>query len=414
MGEWKTIEDLFDFEKGTLQSSKCTPGKYTFITAAEEWKTHESYTHDCEALVFAMAASGSLGRTHYVNGKFISSDLCFILTPKKELKFDLLFYYRLFNFLRRDIVKKTATGTSKLAINQTNFGAYRLPFFEYEHQLCFRAKIESMANINDEFFGQISDQLSFLNQLRQAILQEAVEGRLTTKWRDKHPDLISGDNHAAKLLEKIKTEKERLIKERNTSTKLCARIKKEKPLPPITKAEQPFDLPAGWVWCRLGDICSKIGSGSTPKGSNYSAEGIPFFRSQNIQDNGLVYDDIKFISLDVHKQMSGTVVLAGDLLLNITGGSLGRCASVPLDFNEGNVSQHVCIIRAVVLSKAFIHKLILSPLFQEMVFQFTTGAGREGLPKYNLEQFIIPLPSLVEQQAITERVDNLMGMLDEL
>jgi len=129
MGEWKTIEDLFDFEKGTLQSSKCTPGKYTFITAAEEWKTHESYTHDCEALVFAMAASGSLGRTHYVNGKFISSDLCFILTPKKELKLDLLFYYRLFNFLRRDIVKKTATGTSKLAINQTNFGAYRLPFF---------------------------------------------------------------------------------------------------------------------------------------------------------------------------------------------------------------------------------------------------------------------------------------------
>lgn len=92
MGEWKTIEDLFDFEKGTLQSSKCTPGKYTFITAAEEWKTHESYTHDCEALVFAMAASGSLGRTHYVNGKFISSDLCFILTPKKELKLDLLFY----------------------------------------------------------------------------------------------------------------------------------------------------------------------------------------------------------------------------------------------------------------------------------------------------------------------------------
>ena len=274
MGEWKTIEDLFDFEKGTLQSSKCTPGKYTFITAAEEWKTHESYTHDCEALVFAMAASGSLGRTHYVNGKFISSDLCFILTPKKGLKLDLLFYYRLFNFLRRDIVKKTATGTSKLAINQTNFGAYRLPFFEYEHQLCFRAKIESMANINDEFFGQISDHLSFLNQLRQAILQEAVEGRLTTKWRDKHPDLISGDNHASKLLEKIKAEKDRLIKERNTSTKLSARIMKDasraqsrgKPLAPIADAERPFDLPDGWVWSKLGDVILHLPrNGYSPK-----------------------------------------------------------------------------------------------------------------------------------------------------
>ena len=68
------IGKLFNIEKGSLQSSKCTPGQYSFITAGEEWKTHIEYTHDCEALVFAMAASGSLGRTHYVNGKFIASD----------------------------------------------------------------------------------------------------------------------------------------------------------------------------------------------------------------------------------------------------------------------------------------------------------------------------------------------------
>lgn len=88
------IGKLFNIEKGSLQSSKCTPGQYSFITAGEEWKTHIEYTHDCEALVFAMAASGSLGRTHYVNGKFIASDLCFILTPKKEYisKVNLRFY----------------------------------------------------------------------------------------------------------------------------------------------------------------------------------------------------------------------------------------------------------------------------------------------------------------------------------
>lgn len=73
MAEWKPIDELFDFEKGALQSSKCTSGKYTFVTAAEEWKTHKDYTHDCEALIFAMAASGSLGRTHYIKGKFVAS-----------------------------------------------------------------------------------------------------------------------------------------------------------------------------------------------------------------------------------------------------------------------------------------------------------------------------------------------------
>jgi type I restriction enzyme S subunit len=61
------IDELFNFEKGSLQSSKCESGKYNFITASADWKTHKEFTYDCEALVFAAAAAGSLGRTHYVN-----------------------------------------------------------------------------------------------------------------------------------------------------------------------------------------------------------------------------------------------------------------------------------------------------------------------------------------------------------
>ncbi|THC57267.1 restriction endonuclease subunit S, partial [Bacteroides fragilis] len=77
------------------------------------------------------------------------------------------------------------------------------------------------------------------------------------------------------------------------------------------------------MWTTIEEICSKIGSGSTPRGSNYSANGIPFFRSQNVYNDRLVYDDIKYISEEVHQKMKGTEVLANDLLLNITGGSLG-------------------------------------------------------------------------------------------
>ena len=80
-----------------------------------------------------------------------------------------------------------------------------------------------------------------------------------------------------------------------------------------------------------------------------SESGIPFFRSQNVYNDGLVYDDIKYISEEVHKSMIGTEVQAKDLLLNITGGSLGRCAIVPDEFHKGNVSQHVCILRTIVV-----------------------------------------------------------------
>ena len=138
------VGKLFNVEKGQLQSSKCTPGKFDFITAAEDWKTHHDYDHECEALIFAAAASGSLGRTHYVDGKFISSDLCFILTPKDENKFplNLEFYYFVFNSLRPTLVAATKSGTSKESINQTNFKKYELPYFDIEKQNFWIAKLK--------------------------------------------------------------------------------------------------------------------------------------------------------------------------------------------------------------------------------------------------------------------------------
>jgi len=166
------------------------------------------------------------------------------------------------------------------------------------------------------------------------------------------------------------------------------------------------------MWTTIEEICSKIGSGSTPRGSNYSANGIPFFRSQNVYNDRLVYDDIKYISEEVHQKMKGTEVLANDLLLNITGGSLGRCAVVPADFNCGNVSQHVCIMRSVLVEPEYFHALVLSSYFAKSMK--ITGSGREGLPKYNLEQMGFPLPPLTEQQRIVAEIEHWFALIDQI
>jgi len=397
MVEWKPIDELFNFEKGSLQSSKCTPGKYTFITAAEEWKTHSSYTHDCEALIFAMAASGSLGRTHYIKGKFISSDLCFILTPKKGMRLDLTFYHRLFNFLRSDIVKKTATGTSKLAINQTNFGAYRLPYFDYDHQLIFRDKIEKINSISESYSQGLEEQLSLFKKLRQAILQEAIEGKLTADWRKKHPELISGENHASKLLEKIKAEKEQLIKE--------GKIKKEKPIAPIKDAEKPFDLPEGWVWCRFGNICEI----STNNVSPFDYQNHPHIAPDNIEKctgKLLEYKTVKednVISVN-HLFYPGMIVYSKvrPRLRKVT----------EVDF-EGLCSADMYPLTPKI-NKRYLKTVMLTNFFDSEVYKFD---NRVKMPKINQDQLNtipIPIPSLAEQKAIVERVDKLMAMIDEL
>lgn len=241
--------------------------------------------------------------------------------------------------------------------------------------------------------------------LKQSILQEAIQGKLTATWREQNPDI----EPASKLLKRIKAEKEKLIKEK--------KIRKEKSLPPISEDEIPFELPEGWAWCRLGEICSKTGSGSTPKGGKaaYPTSGIKFLRSQNVYNDGLRYDGIAYISETTHEKMKGTKVEPEDLLLNITGGSIGRCCVVPKDFDTGNINQHVAIIRTVQSFLGnFVHNVICSPYFQKMIIEVQTGAGREGLPKNKMDNIVFALPPESEQVEINNRVHSLIEKCKEL
>ena len=236
--------------------------------------------------------------------------------------------------------------------------------------------------------------------LRQKILDLAIHGKLVPQDPNDEP--------ASVLLERIRDEKERLIKEGKIKRSKKAKATSDKP----HYENVPFEIPDGWCWTTIEDVCSKIGSGSTPKGSNYSKEGIPFFRSQNVQNDGIVLSDIKYISDEVHQSMIGTEVVANDLLLNITGGSLGRCAVVPRDFDIGNVSQHVCILRTVLVKPEYLHCFILSSFFSKSMK--ITGSGREGLPKYNLEKMLLPLPPIQEQERIIIEAKQLQNNIDKI
>jgi type I restriction enzyme S subunit len=181
--------------------------------------------------------------------------------------------------------------------------------------------------------------------------------------------------------------------------------------------EPRFDAPTGWQWVRLGELLTKIGAGSTPLGGKqaYVASGVKFLRSQNVWNDGLRLDDVALISDETHQKMSGTHVAAGDILFNITGASIGRCALVPESFSTGNVSQHVTIIRPCIPDlRSYLHKVLISGLVQDTVMAVQVGVSREGLSIGKLAQFPIPLPPLAEQHRIVAKVDELMALCDRL
>ena len=391
------LKDICSITKGAIGIMKADGGKYPLVALSEERRNHSEFQFDAKAVIVPLISStghghASMKRVHYQEGKFALGNILCAVIPNDERKLNAKYLHLYLQQFKETLLVPLMKGAANVSLPMNKLADVEIEVPSLERQLEIIELEDEAAEYKNELEKKLILQDGDVTKLRQALFQEAMQGKLT-KQNVK-------DGNGNQLLKTIRSEK--------------AKLKTKKEFLSIKEDETSFAIPENWVWCRLGEICLKIGSGSTPKGSNYSKNGFPFFRSQNIYSNGLVYDDINFISDEVQKQMRGTVVIANDILLNITGGSLGRCALVPNDFKEGNVSQHVCIIRPIGIDNKFLHNLILSPFFQKFIFSSTTGAGREGLPKYNLEQFLIPLPPLPEQTRIVKKVEQLMQLCDEL
>ena len=261
--------------------------------------------------------------------------------------------------------------------------------------------------------------------LKNSILQMAIEGKLVPQDPNDEP--------ASVLLERIREEKHKLIAEGKAKfpkggesviyigsdgspyekrVDAKGRVTSDK----CIADEVPFEeLPEGWCWSRLSSFFTKMGSGSTPVGGRkvYQDEGPMLIRSQNVHNEGLRLDDVAHFSRSLFSRR-GSHVLPNDMLLNITGASIGRCAIVPNTFGDADVNQHVLIMRPVLqIVSGYLHAAIISPLVQSAIMVGQVGATKEGLSATKAADLLIPLPPLAEQRRIVGRVNELMPLVEE-
>ena len=165
-----------------------------------------------------------------------------------------------------------------------------------------------------------------------------------------------------------------------------------------------------WEQRKLGDITTKIGSGKTPKGgaAAYKDDGIALIRSQNVNGDRVDLSDVVFIDEQTDEDMKNSRVLKGDVLLNITGASIGRSAVFTREL-RANVNQHVCIIRTKGsdASPEFIQLNIISSNGQNQIDSFQAGGGREGLNFHQIGKMEFLYPGIEEQQKIGQYFANL-------
>jgi type I restriction enzyme S subunit len=176
-------------------------------------------------------------------------------------------------------------------------------------------------------------------------------------------------------------------------------------------------VPVHWEVKKIKHLSIRIASGKTPLGGSevYVDEGVMFLRSQNIYDEGLRLEDVVYISETVDKIMSVSRVRANDILLNVTGASIGRSCVVPADFQPANVNQHVCVIRLRMISHVpYAGWFFKSLPVKNQIDHAQNGAAREGLNFDQIGNMSITFPPSNEQQAIVSYLDAEAEKFDTL
>lgn len=280
------------------------------------------------------------------------------------------------------------------------------------HQLLVKTLLETLTNAKDadelnESWQRISEHFDVLfttedsiDQLKQTILQLAVMGKLVRQDPNDEP--------ASELLERTATEKEQLIKDK--------KIKKQKPLPPISEDEKPFDLPDGWEWCRLQDV-AYVFAGNSFKSQDFSeGEGAKVIKITNAGVNQLIETN-DCLPFDFLKEYPNYIVHEGDLIIALTRPYISsglKVSECPASYHNSLLNQRVAAIR-ILTGTRFTFKFLKSQFVLKLYQKRFSGSGLQPNLKMNdLTELVVPIPPKHEQKRIVAKVDELIEFCDAL
>ena len=229
-------------------------------------------------------------------------------------------------------------------------------------------------------------------ELKASILQMAIQGKLV----EQRPDEGTGEE----LYGQIQSEKQALIK--------AGKIKKEKARAEITEEEISFDIPESWKWIRLGEIAS-VNGGFAFKSTNYTTDGVRVIRISDFNESGFVNDNIVRHLYD--ESLSQYVLDVNNILLCMTGGTVGKSLFVTHIDEMMVVNQRVATIKVETVLPEYVYQVILAPITQKVI-QHSKNSTNDNISMDTIKDFLIPLPPLAEQKRIVAKIEELLPYID--
>ena len=434
------LGDIAVIEKGKTGIKDVQSGEYPLVVTAEARLSAAHFDFEGPAVIIPLVSStghgdASLKRIHYQDGKYaVGSILCVVQARYPDLVHPR-YLYEYLSIFKDELLVARMSGTANVSLTVGSLEDVPVPLITFDAQ----TKLERLMSLCDsleakgqleaaqhaqlastllgtltasttpeelaahwqrvaQHFDLLLDRPEAIDALEQTLLQLAVRGLLVPQDPTDEP--------ASALLQKIRAEKDRLI--------ASGQIKRDKPLPPITDEEKPFELPVGWEWVRLESLASQITDGAhhTP---TYLPEGVPFLSVKDLSSGFIDFSDTRFISDQEHRELAKRCrPEMGDVLLTKIG-TTG--IAVVIDTHRAfSIFVSVALIKlpTVSVDRDFLALVINSPFVRQQSEDGTEGVGNKNLVLRKIKAFQIPIPPLTEQSRIVTRVTALRRLCADL
>ena len=328
----------------------------------------------------------TIGKVSILGIEATTNQACCACVTYKNIYNKYIFYYLI---SQRDNLKKMGAGGAQPNISREKIIKTIMPLPPLAEQKRIVEKLDNvLANIdelkaNEEKLSIL--QKNFPDKLKKSILQSAIQGKLTEQ--------LATDDNVEDLLQAIKEEKERLIKEK--------KIKKQKPLPEITEDEIPFAIPENWKWVRLGEVIL-LNMGQSPNSEDVGNDGIEFHQGKIYFTDEIIGFSDKYCSKP--KKISN----ANEILLSVRA----PVGEVNLNNREICIGRGLASIKIINSEERYFFYLLF---YCKKIFEKkSTGTTFKAISKDIIENLLIPLPPLAEQKRIVEKLDKLLADIEEL
>ena len=344
-----------------------------------------------------------------------------VIRPLKQFVLPEYLYYYFANPTVQSVIEDQADGTTKQKeLATATIKAYLTPIPPLKEQRRILAKLSEVLPVVNSY-GAVYDetaamQEAFPERLKKSILQEAVQGKLVPQ--------DPSDEPAEALLERIRAEKQRLIKE--------GKIKKDKHESIIFRRdnshyekldgverciddELPFEIPDNWRWCRLGTIAAVLGGKRIPAGRKLTEcnTGHVYIRVSDMTDGSVSTDRLLYVPEDIYPSISRYIINKDDVFITVAG-TIGRVGKIPDELNGANLTENADRLVLAGVNQDWLIKVLQSGLIQEQIAEATTQVGQPKLAIARIERFLIPLPPLAEQHRIVQRIEELLPLVKGL